>query len=340
MSSPAKVIKVGHIGLKVNDLSRHGEFYTDTWGLGLTEEGPAPCYLRAADPEHHVLALYDQQRDVNSVEHVGLQVRDRDDLERAAEEIARRGLELINPPCPATEPGQARAMRFRDPAGAGRRAIHRARARRRRLRRPRREAHEAVPRRADRAGHRPGGGPLHGGPRLSRDRLERSLDGLPQLRERSPLPGRGRRAGAKLNHVAYEVHDWMHLARGIYNLGEKGVPRVGDPGATARAITCSPTSPTWTRTSSSTPAKSSRSTSATSPASGDRGRASRTSGAPIPRHRTCRDSSGRDGRRTLTPGRRRARTAPRAARLRRPTLPPQARGAHGAYPWLLPAWPR
>ena len=36
--------------------------------------------------------------------------------------------------------------------------------------------------------------------------------------------------GARLHHVAFEVHDWMDIARGIYHLGENHVPRVWGPG--------------------------------------------------------------------------------------------------------------
>jgi catechol-2,3-dioxygenase len=230
MSSPAKVIKVGHIGLKVDDLSRHGEFYTDTWGLGLTEEGPGALYLRAADPEHHVLALYDQQRDVNSVEHVGLQVRDRDDLERAAEEIARRGLELISPPGPATEPGQARAMRFRDPAG------HIV------------ELYTEPERVADDYGDRVVKPTKLSHVVLTVPDIDPVVDLYTEVLGFRAIDWNGHWMAflncgpdhhslavavgpeAKLNHVAYEVQDWMAIARGIYNLGEKGVARVWGPG--------------------------------------------------------------------------------------------------------------
>jgi catechol-2,3-dioxygenase len=230
MSSPAKVIKVGHIGLKVDDLSRHGEFYTDTWGLGLTEEAPGTLYLRAAEPTHHVLALYDQERDANAVEHVGLQVRDRDDLERAAEELARRGLEIISPPGPASEPGQARAMRFRDPAGQ---VI---------------ELYTEPERVADDYGDRVVKPTKLSHVVLNVPDVDQAVELYTSVLGFRQIDWNGhwmaflncnsdhhsmalvQSDGARLHHVAYEVHDWMDIARGIYHLGERHVPRVWGPG--------------------------------------------------------------------------------------------------------------
>jgi catechol-2,3-dioxygenase len=230
MVAPVKVTKVGHIGLKVRELSRHGEFYTDIWGLGLTEQAPGTLYLRAAEPEHHVLALYEAEHDVNAVDHVGLQVRDRDDLERAAEALVRCGVEILMPPGPSSEPGQARAMRFRDPAGQvielytepervtddyGDRVVKPSKLSHVVLTVP--DIDAAVALYTEVLGFRliDWNGHWMAFLNCNRDHHSLALAAGPQ---------------AKLHHVAFEVHDWLELAKGIYYLGEKRVPRVWGPG--------------------------------------------------------------------------------------------------------------
>jgi len=230
MTAPVKVTKVGHIGMKVNDLSRHGEFYTETWGLGLTEEDRGALYLRAEEPSHHVLALYEDTPDANVVDHIGLQVRDRDDLERAAEEVARRGLEVLTPPGPSSEPGQSRAMRFRDVAGQvvelycepeavrdeyGARPVKPTKLSHVVLHVP--NIDEAVAMYRDVLGFREIDWNGHWMAFLNCNADHHSL-ALVAAEE------------PKLHHVAYEVRDWSELAKGIYNLGEQHVPRVWGPG--------------------------------------------------------------------------------------------------------------
>ncbi|HLH23694.1 MAG TPA: VOC family protein [Chloroflexota bacterium] len=229
MAAPVKVVKVGHVGLKVSDLSRHGEFYTDTWGLGVTEEDHGALYLRAAEPVHHVVALYEGDRGRNAVDHVGLQVRDRDDLERAAEELTRRGIEVVMPPGPSPEPGAARAMRFRDPAGQvvelytepetvgddyGERVVKPTKLSHVVLNVP--DIDAAAELYTNVLGFRQIDWNGHWMCFLNCERDHHSL---------ALAVG-----DTKLNHVAFEVHDWLEIAKGIYNLGEKGVPRIWGPG--------------------------------------------------------------------------------------------------------------
>ncbi len=229
MAAPVKVVKVGHVGLKVHNLSQQGEFYTDLWGLGLTEEDDGALYLRAEDPSHHIVALYEGEHDRNSVDHVGLEVRDRDDLERAADELERRGIEIVMPPGPSPEPGHARAMRFRDPSGQvielytdpetvrddyGQRVV-----------KPAKLSHVVL-----------NGPDIDAAANLFSEVLGfRQIDWnghwMCFLNCSSDHHSLALAVGdSKLNHVAFEVHGWLDIAKGIYNLGEKGVPRVWGPG--------------------------------------------------------------------------------------------------------------
>jgi catechol-2,3-dioxygenase len=230
MAAPAKVTKVGHVGVKVEDLSQQTEFYTDLWGLGITEQDKDVVYLRAEQPDHHIVSLHDASRDRNAVDHVGLQVHDRDDLDRAAEAIAGRGLEILSPPGPATEPGHAHAMRFRDPAGQiielytepetvcdvyGDRVVKPAKLSHVVLYVP--DIDTSASFYTDVLGFRQIDWNGHWMCFLNCGSDHHSL-ALVASQE------------ARLQHVAFEVHDWMDIAKGIYNLGEKGVPRVWGPG--------------------------------------------------------------------------------------------------------------
>jgi catechol-2,3-dioxygenase len=230
MTVPAKVTRVGHVGLRARDLSRLGEFYTDTWGLGLTEEGPGALYLRAEEPSHHAVALYDAERDQNAVDHLGLEVASRDDLARGAEALAARGLEIVQAPGRSDEPGLGYAMRFHDPAGQ---LV---------------ELYTDPERIAD----------DYGTPPVKPTKVSHVVLMVPDVdaavavyrdvlgfREIdwnghwmaflncAPAPPSLALVAAPetpLHHLAFEVHLSAELARGIYALGEKQVPRVWGPG--------------------------------------------------------------------------------------------------------------
>ena len=230
MGTAVKVTKLGHVGLTVRDLSKHAEFYTDLWGLGVTEEAPGRLYLRTADPTHHGVALYEGERDANAMDHVGLEVRDRDELNRAAEELARRDVEILQPPGPATEPGRAYALRFRDPAGLvvelytepervtddyGPRSVKPTKVSHIVVNTPDPESEAQFY--ADLLGFRI---------------IDRNNQGFRFMNCNADhhsvafVPGEE----TKLHHVAFEVRDWDDIARGMYHLGENGVPRVWGPG--------------------------------------------------------------------------------------------------------------
>jgi catechol 2,3-dioxygenase-like lactoylglutathione lyase family enzyme len=230
MAAPVKIKRVGHVGLTVSDLSKHAEFYTDLWGLGVTEEGKGALYLRAAEPLHHAVALYEGERGANAMDHMGLELADRADLERAAEALTARGVEIIKPVGPANEPGRAYSMRFRDPAGLvvelftgpetvtddyGARAV-----------KPTKVSHIVinVPDPETEA--------LFYQDVLGFRIIDRNAIGFRFMNCNSDhhslafVPGEE----AKIHHVAFEVADWLEICKGMYHLGEHGVPRLWGPG--------------------------------------------------------------------------------------------------------------
>jgi len=110
-----QVTKLARAVLGVRDLNRSAAFYTDDWGLGVTEEAPKGIFLRTAGGEHHSIGLV--QDEANGLIEVGYEVGTADDLERAAEELTRDGVVIEKAPGPSDRPGVRRNMRLRDPDG-------------------------------------------------------------------------------------------------------------------------------------------------------------------------------------------------------------------------------
>jgi catechol-2,3-dioxygenase len=110
-----RVIKLAHVGLNAVDLSRQAEFYNDKWGLERVDEFGREMYFRAEGPAHHVLTLH--EHDAAGLHHVALEVETPDDIDRAYEELAAAGVEVVTPPAQELEPGIHKAIRFKDPDG-------------------------------------------------------------------------------------------------------------------------------------------------------------------------------------------------------------------------------
>jgi catechol 2,3-dioxygenase len=109
------VARLAHVGLRAQDRSKQAEFYTDCWGLEPTLEHGREVYLRAVGPDHHVLTLHDGAE--AGLDHLAFEVAQADDIERAADILSGRGIEIVMPPTRELEPGVARAIRFKGPEG-------------------------------------------------------------------------------------------------------------------------------------------------------------------------------------------------------------------------------
>jgi len=223
-----KVQRVARVALGVRDLDKQTAFYVDTWGLGITEEADGKVYLRTTAPEHNAVTL--GRADESGLQELGLEVASADDLERAATELADAGAAILKAPGPADRPGAKRNMRLRDPDGNvvelfwgdepvredyGTRNVKPL------------NLNHVVLRTTD------------------VDRAHAFYKGHFGFRE-SDWNGHHMvflrcneihhqiafttRSKVGLDHVAFEVNDFFEIAKGVYFLGDKGVPRIWGPG--------------------------------------------------------------------------------------------------------------
>jgi catechol 2,3-dioxygenase len=105
------IIKLGHVELRVTDLDRSLQFYTDTMGLGVTAEAKGSAHLRAGS-SHHEVTLTEAERP--GVEHYAWRVGSPDDLDTYEQALRAHGIETERF---EDEPGQDVGVRFTDPAG-------------------------------------------------------------------------------------------------------------------------------------------------------------------------------------------------------------------------------
>ena len=223
-----QVTKLARAVLGVRDLNRSAAFYTDDWGLGVTEEAPKGIFLRTAGGEHHSIGLV--QDEANGLIEVGYEVGTADDLERAAEELTRDGVVIEKAPGPSDRPGVRRNMRLRDPDGRlvelsfGPEAVSDDYG----IRNVKPQNLNHVVLRTtdiDRAhrfyidhfGFRESDWNQHRMVFLRCNEIHHQLAFV-----RRDEPG--------LDHVAFEVTDFLEIARGVFHLGERGVPRLWGPG--------------------------------------------------------------------------------------------------------------
>jgi catechol-2,3-dioxygenase len=109
------VTKLSHVALKVNDLSKQAEFYIDRWGLDRTDEHGKDLFLRADNPDHHAVQL--THSGASGLDHISFAVASADDIDRAADILSSKGVEIVTPPTNALEPGIDKGIRFKDPEG-------------------------------------------------------------------------------------------------------------------------------------------------------------------------------------------------------------------------------
>src|SRR5262249_16206799 len=109
------VTRLAHVGFRAQNLSAQAEFYNDRWGLDRVDEHGGHTSFRADGPDHQVLTLHNSE--TPGLHHFAFEVASVDDLQRAADDLAARGLTIVTPPSAGLEPGVARAMRFCDPEG-------------------------------------------------------------------------------------------------------------------------------------------------------------------------------------------------------------------------------
>jgi catechol 2,3-dioxygenase-like lactoylglutathione lyase family enzyme len=135
------ISRVGHIGIQVTDVDRSITWYRDVLGLTVTGRWPMGengemAFMRFTD-DHHNIVLFthptrvtDENRNAgyNALQHIALEVADRDEWLRALADLKRKGVEIVQGPLihgPEGGPGAgrnfggsgSRSFYFEDPDG-------------------------------------------------------------------------------------------------------------------------------------------------------------------------------------------------------------------------------
>jgi catechol 2,3-dioxygenase len=112
LNPPFNIVRLSHVELKVTDLASSKAYYADLLGLQVTHEDADSLYLRAMEERgHHCLIL--RQAAEASVGVLGFKVWSEEDLDRASQWFAARGL----PVSWIERPFMSRVLATRDPWG-------------------------------------------------------------------------------------------------------------------------------------------------------------------------------------------------------------------------------
>jgi catechol 2,3-dioxygenase-like lactoylglutathione lyase family enzyme len=111
MAKAFTIRRVGHVGIQVTDVERSLRWYCDVLGLTLTGRWPMGeagemAFLRFTD-DHHNIVLFTHPRPVteenrqagyNGLQHIALEVADRDEWLKALAELRRKGVKIVQGP--------------------------------------------------------------------------------------------------------------------------------------------------------------------------------------------------------------------------------------------------
>lgn len=111
MGSGFTINRVGHIGVQVTDMDQSIDFYTETLGLTLTGRWPmgedgAMAFLRFTDMHHDIVLFTHPRREdesnrsvgYNGLQHIAMEVENRDEWLKALADLKRKGVEIVNGP--------------------------------------------------------------------------------------------------------------------------------------------------------------------------------------------------------------------------------------------------
>src|SRR4029434_5370210 len=118
------ISRVGHVGIQCTNVDKSITWYRDTLGLTLTGRMPVGengemAFMRFTD-DHHNIVLFthptrvtDENRNAgyNALQHIALEVADRDEWLRALADLKRKGVEIVQGPLihgPEGGPGAGR----------------------------------------------------------------------------------------------------------------------------------------------------------------------------------------------------------------------------------------
>ncbi len=106
---------IRHIGLFSTNITDHARFYSNVWGLQTVAEDNDRVYFRGSSPEFHLLSLHRSQ--ARGIHHIAFGMRNTAEVDRAAQELKKAGVQVIEGPLALDEPGGGYGLQFIDPDG-------------------------------------------------------------------------------------------------------------------------------------------------------------------------------------------------------------------------------
>jgi catechol 2,3-dioxygenase-like lactoylglutathione lyase family enzyme len=108
-----KITHLRHVALVAPDRPASHAFFRDAWGLQSVDADGATSYLRTQAAEPFQLALLDGPQ--RRIERIAFGLATRADVDAAAAELARAGVEIVMSPRPLATPGGGYGLQFLDP---------------------------------------------------------------------------------------------------------------------------------------------------------------------------------------------------------------------------------
>ena len=131
MAKGFTISRVGHIGIQVTDVDKSLTWYRDILGLTLTGRWPMGehgemAFMRFAD-DHHNIVLFSHPTEItdenrhagyNALQHIALEVADRDEWLKALTDLRHKDVEIIDGPLVHGPEGGGAAGRYLGGSGS------------------------------------------------------------------------------------------------------------------------------------------------------------------------------------------------------------------------------
>ena len=111
MGKSFAINRIGHIGVHVTDVDKSLKWYTEILGLTLTGRWPlgedGEVVFMRFNEDHHNIVLFTHPTDVdpdtkhlgyNGLQHIAMEVKDRDEWLKALADLRRKGVEIVRGP--------------------------------------------------------------------------------------------------------------------------------------------------------------------------------------------------------------------------------------------------
>ena len=131
MAKGFTISRVGHIGIQVTDVDKSLTWYRDILGLTLTGRWPMGEHGEMAfmrfDDDHHNIVLFSHPTEVtdenrhagyNGLQHIALEVEDRDEWLKALTDLRHKDVEIIDGPLVHGPEGGGAAGRYLGGSGS------------------------------------------------------------------------------------------------------------------------------------------------------------------------------------------------------------------------------